>query len=186
MKTLEPVRNVTVVALVDGDDINTPSNLDAVKKAVEFSSEILVRDFRISLKLVAIDTWEFPKGKEWVDMDASLRDIVKIVRQKPAGADIVLAYTAKPIFSWSSEEIDGEQVGVYNRGYGWAAKILGNAALVAIYKNTGYATLHEIYHLFGAYDTYYGGGEGIMRRLDTTEIDRENFDRILQNRSRKF
>ena len=140
-------RTVSVVVIVDKEDFGSPSSLDAVRNALSFSGVELEKNFKIALKIKFFDAWNFPAGKENLDAETAYDNVRQISKTK--NADIVIAYTSKPIYEMIFTEIDGEYAPFPSLCYG-STIVLGNSALVGINEHINLATLHEIYHIFGA------------------------------------
>ncbi len=172
------------VMVVVGEKDYTEGNLKIIREAISYSSGVFERRFQITFLPVSVGIWNFPKGQGELDMNNARADAERIVAGA-AGADIVLAFTAKALHRSVAVEIDGEFMGMRESRDG-CAMVLGDAAVIRITKDTARITLHELLHIFGAEDILAGFADSIMRSRETENIDEDSLLRVLKNRLRPF
>lgn len=180
------VREVKIGVIVDEEDL-AQENFEKIMSALKFANDELEnnKDFRIKLHYTISGPWDYPKGKNELESEEAYPDITRISEEWRA-VDIVVAYTSKKVFRREAEDVDGVPAIVRKAANGIAVP-LSRAALVRIDKNMKIATLHEIYHLFGAQDIYDGTEESIMRGASTvTILDKQNYEIVKKNRLRSF
>ena len=181
----EDVRTVTITALIDEEDFSSASRVEIVKGALNFSSRIFEKEFRVTFKLQNVLIWHYPAGRKQIDLD-SADPLVKFLA-KDIDTDIVLAFTSKFMDRSAMAEIDGDWVETREEVLGIASGPgLGRTAFVRITEHVPFTTLHELLHLFGALDVHCCTEETVMRRPDTSAIDRKNIAIVLANRERVF
>ena len=182
----EDIRTVTITALIDEEDLSSASHqAEIVKGALNFSSWVFKKEFRVSFKLQNVLVWHYPAGRKQIDLD-SADPLVKFLA-KDIDTDIVLAFTSKFMDRSSVVEIDGDWVETREEVLGIASGPgLGRTAFVRITEHVPFTTLHELLHLFGALDVHCCTEETVMRLPTTAKIDKENTAIVLANRGRIF
>lgn len=175
-------RKVKVIALIDKDLLEIyPGITEEVTEIINFVSKIFKKEFNVVFEIKKIEPWQFPSGKNEVDINEALIDIAIIAsNQSRSDDEIFLGFSPKFLFLKICDEIEEKQVCRKEEKTGYAY-VPGNTAVITLDLNPKYVALHEIAHLFGAEHT---NENSIMNEEVKISIEFDEKNKIIIKKNR--